>query len=870
MQKLLKMLDNIVTENCMAAMPIEILADAKDSHNHKSHCEDKTQTTATTNTIEQCAAAAAPVIKTNKTKTILNWLKNTTSSNSTTLNKNNNNNNNTNHINSIKTNSVVSDNNQTNACNHNRVDKIIQEQQQQTQISTDTNCTCPTLKQQNNTSSQRATTTTTPPTKSLGHKDDDTLREFRGVQTLKHFWNKRITANRESALKAKSSKQQQFTKSVGCLVNAINSTGEPPPPSTSTTSSSSPPPLSEKELLKARKLRALSLHDCSRDSPDFDEISLSDIDIQKHLEKDNFYKYKTAEQASKLRELSEHSTQKKLSNGIILAGGQKPERFDWLKRHDKFSRKKSVELTLSTALINNTIKTDNSNQHIADTSAAINNDIIINEHKMQTQQQHQHKPRDRPVSLPTAIGQNMTEVGNVNHSSETSTPTLTAANTPQHAVSRRRLTTRKDSPKTLVSASSISRESSTASLAASPNSHKTVVKRNSSARKYSFKTHTRSYHVPRKMHTNKDAASGGTGVAANAPNSLVAKLTQQFNEIIQKDKTLLEEIKRKNGVLMTHKGHVYKVVNTSSLNRNQSPSVSRASSRVQDGNTQATGTSTVQKNIKKFESESRGLKPKVPLKSIQVLRKSNELVINKTIVTSRINPNRLNNKTETETKTKTEIKPQTLALPSTLEMVQEEAKTPVENKELQNEDNNFKSEKSEAAISPKENGANKDNPNLTKVEETCKDNELMGKLSSEEPSNQDEFLTVRPSKIESVIYKSIHKNKQKNTETPKIKETPKDLKDNTIPLNEEKSPIKHVTEEISTKVQEQNAEQKTETSIIENTANIQEESDESIPNNGPDKQTKSSLNESATSSNEEIETRENDRSLSEKRPDMKL
>ncbi|KAM7357149.1 ephexin isoform 1-T3 [Cochliomyia hominivorax] len=778
------MLDNIVTENCMASMPIETLADAKvnnynnNNNNQKDLSEDKIQHVASTTT----------TTKTNKTKTILNWLKNTTTTN-------NNNNNNHNHVNNFKSNSVTNDNytKDINLCNnHNNRFHNITQQQQQEEIQ-NTNCTCPKVKSQNNTCAySKETTKSATSINSKSHKDDEGLREFRGVQTLKHFWNKRITANRESALRAKSSKHQ-FTKSVSCLVNAINNTGEPPP-----NSSTSPLPLSEKELLKARKLRAFSLHDCSRNSIDFDEISISDIDIQKHLEKDNFYKYKTAEQASKLRELSEHSTQRKQSNGIILPGRLKTERFDWLKRHDKFSRKKSIELTLSPVTHLSMKSGDNVNQLNANTSAIINNDIIINEHKMHSQQKQQ---------LPKATGQYFNDVANTtNLSSEASTPsTLTAANSPQHAISRRRATTRKDSIKTLTSASSISRDSSNTSLATSATSHKTVVKRNSSARKYSFKTHARSYHAPRKMHSNKDAAGGASVLAGNPPHSLVAKLTQQFNEIIQKDKTLLEEIKRKNGVLMTHKGHVYKVVDTSSLNRQQSPSVSRTSSRAQDiKSSQVIKSSTVQKNIKKFESESRGLKPKVPLKSIKVLKKSNEVVLNKTVLANtRLNSNRIFNKKDSETKT--EIKPQTLS--TTLEMVQEEAKNILENTEQKeiinikesndvnkenvddktNEKNIFREinnrseinqillenlSKEEKIIAPAEGSENLNIPNESFMGSSSAQYQSADKSSTEEVT-----LVLMPQKIDSVIYKSIIK-KKKNAETAKVKANTEKSRDN--------------------------------------------------------------------------------------------
>lgn len=771
------MLDNIVADKCMASMPIEILADAKVNHRKEAKAA---------NGINQ-NSAAAPVAKTNKTKTILNWLKYTTTTNDTTTANNNN----------------IKNNNSSSAINDKK--------DSAENLKTAKSCTCPKGKLPNNTTPEKEILTT-----AGKQKEEDSFKEYRGVQTLKHFWNKRITANRESVLKAKNNKHH-FTKSVSCLVNAINSTGEPPP---SPSLSSSPPPLSEKELLKARKLRALSLHDCSSTNlTDFDEIAWTDIDIQKHLEKDNFYKYKTAEQASRLRELSELSNHKKISNGIILPAGQKTERFDWLKRHDKFSRKKSIEHTFTLSVPFNA-KVNESDNTATSTKTQIH-DIIINEHKMHKQ---------NTTCLPKALGQNPAEVGNANHSSKSSTPTLAPTNSPHQAISCRRATTRKDSSKTLVSASSasVSRDSSTTSLAASANSHKTVVKRNSSARKYSFKTHTRSYHVPRKMHSNKSEVSAAAGVVVSPPNSLVAKLTQQFNEIIQKDKTFLEEIKRKNGVLMTHKGHVYKVVDTTSLNRNpSSPSLSRHDSKPKEGNANQIksiqGASTVQRNIRKFESESRGLKPKVPLKSLQVLRKSNELVIHKTLTSAKLNMSKMNT-TKHDMETKIDVKPQTLALPQALEMVKEEPKTPVdshESKEIPKPESpelecsltratlNLSKGNNKNEVEPKDNeepqalapppapGMVKEGPktptldivelqnpegslDVEATEETVA-NTYLEDISKEElnlekdikvsaSAEQDEFLAVLPPKIDSVIYRSVHKTKQRKQEKPKQKD----------------------------------------------------------------------------------------------------
>ena len=695
----------------MATMPIEILADAKHKSNnnkHNKYSEDNKEKLNKTNqnqikTTTTTITTLPPVTKTNKTKTLLNWLKNS-----------NNNNNSLKKFDKIKQEpSTVNNNSST--------------------TTTTTNCTCPSSNLTHSTNSISFFRTL------KSNKDDDTLREFRGVQTLRNFWNKRITANKETALRNKSSKQQQFTKSVSCLVNAINNTGEPPPGSTAISTDS-------ELVVKVHKLRALSLHDCSRDSPDFDEISLSDIDIQKHLEKDNFYKYKTAEQASKLRELSEHSTQRKLSSGIVLTAGHKSERFDWLKRHEKLINKKILDSPNSSLTMPNT---DNDNTQLIASAKIINVDSKMHTHL------------DDASAIPTPVGYGKTEVGNTASSATTTTTTtstITETNSSQHTIGRRRPTTRQDSAKTLNScSSSISRGSSDTSLAnSSPaNGHRALVKRNSSTRKYSFKTHTRSYHVPRKMHANKDNANTNAAGGVKPGNSLVAKLTQQFNEIIQKDKTLLEEIKRKNGVIMTHKGHVYKVVDTAALNRSQSPSVSRNTSKVKESAPvsttikRSTPSSTVQRNIKKFETESRDLKPKVPLKSVHVLKKSNELVLNK----NQGNNNRVlsiksvNNKKDLDVKT--EQKPQTLALPSTLEIVKEEVKTPLETTE--------------------------ENKILTDCQQNCKENQNpynTAEIKTAGNSREENILPVQDvlkenlKPNESVIYRTIKRSQGKDNDIP--------------------------------------------------------------------------------------------------------
>ncbi|XP_034656217.1 uncharacterized protein LOC117893639 [Drosophila subobscura] len=175
-------------------------------------------------------------------------------------------------------------------------------------------------------------------------------------------------------------------------------------------------------------------------------------------------------------------------------------------------------------------------------------------------------------------------------------------------------------------------------------------------RKYSFKTHAgRSYvqhHTPRRISSscsNSGGGGAGMGQATDVPtgsssstNSLVAKLTQQFNEIIQKDARVLEQVKRKKGVWLARGSHVYKIVEKQPAAMQPPPE---------------NGISTVQRNIKKFETLE---KPSVPQKSEQLRH-----------LAAATGTARSNNLT---LKTKRSLK----GSPAELEVVCEEAKTPVE------------------------------------------------------------------------------------------------------------------------------------------------------------------------------------------------
>lgn len=176
-------------------------------------------------------------------------------------------------------------------------------------------------------------------------------------------------------------------------------------------------------------------------------------------------------------------------------------------------------------------------------------------------------------------------------------------------------------------------------------------RRGIACRKVSFKTHSGQSHHIRKM------AMGGSKVAA---------LTHRFNQLIQQDTGILEEVKKKGVVVHRVAGHVYKIreeggekvssrkgsvrlsENVSeeksprkvpstrrkpSVNRKGSSSGSRLSSRIE-----TTPSGSVRATIKLFEPPSRSdavqlrdegvrpsAKPKVPDKSEQVLLRTREI-----------------------------------------------------------------------------------------------------------------------------------------------------------------------------------------------------------------------------------------------------
>ncbi|XP_055384121.1 putative uncharacterized protein DDB_G0282133 [Condylostylus longicornis] len=214
----------------------------------------------------------------------------------------------------------------------------------------------------------------------------------------------------------------------------------------------------------------------------------------------------------------------------------------------------------------------------------------------------------------------------------------------------------------------------------------------SATRKCSFKTHSKNFHVSRKM-TNHFTAHHHHH-HPNNNNSKVATLTAQFNQLIQRDNTLLEEIKKKNGVLLTRGGHIYKLKEDSSSpnvkKRNSTKRFSQTDSSDETSSIKSgrrkiiakrlSNDSSVKAAVKKFETSRLGSekskpygtntpnkqnnnyksdKPKVPAKSEIVLKKTKEINIKHSLKKQR---------------------PKTIDIQSnnTLEDIKEESKTPVQ------------------------------------------------------------------------------------------------------------------------------------------------------------------------------------------------
>lgn len=540
-------------------------------------------------------------------------------------------------------------------------------------------------------------------TTSASAERDVTLREFSGVQSLRHLWNKRISASEDATRRQDSlsySKANKLTKSIGCLVNAARVTAESS--------------VSGDEGIALSQKRAHSLHDCTQIGVDSEAVAAHESEIDYfHREKDNFYKYKTAEQAAKhlTREARmRNKSARRVTAGIVssetrdddahfpaVQASDRGERIHWLKRQDMVTRRReNSEVATVSSRIGHEKATTLSNDAIAISERADTAAHVTTTNEME------------PTTPTTPFEWR-------EHPAESSdTDTLAANNSPRLSASRKRSAHRETANTSVAKRNSSDSNKSgslTLSVTSVPGSvtsgantgvrsaRRTPSSSSSSAstRKYSFKTHARTYHAPRKMNQRDSGSfnngSGGFGGSAAALGSgggnIVAKLTQQFNEMIQKDKKLLEEVKRKNGVLMSRGGHVYKVVenpNTAlDINKRILPSTGR---NARDSEGSPFRPSTVQRNILKFEGNPESSKPAVPAKSAHVLQKLREL--------NRAQQYSLNNNgsggtakslklhvthtTPHELQLKLELKKAQLSLPLSppLEVVTEESKTPLE------------------------------------------------------------------------------------------------------------------------------------------------------------------------------------------------
>ncbi|CAD7006626.1 unnamed protein product [Ceratitis capitata] len=526
---------------------------------------------------------------------------------------------------------------------------------------------------------------------------DVTLRDFPGVQSLRHLWNKRISASEDATRRQgtlKDSKAGKLTKSIGCLVHAANA-------------SPTDTPLSAEEGSPLQQKRAHSLHDCTNvgvcteASPTAATFE-SEFDCL-HREKDNFYKYKTAEQAAKhlTREARMRiRSARRVTAGIVssqtcdddahfpaVKASDRGERIHWLKRQDMVTRRRDgVEMASAKSRIGH------------ETAIALSADaIVINENANNATKA---KTTTIMPTTPTSSAPQYTHLSDYSDNE-----TLTASSSPRYSVSRKRNASEATNTSVTKRSSSDSNKSNSLSTSSSIRSGALTGGRSArrtasgasgsaSARKYSFKTHARTYHAPRKM-SQRDSTTAGSGsgvggsgiVSAStlAPGggNIVAKLTQQFNEMIQKDKKLLEEVKRNNGVLMSRGGHVYKVL--------QNPDAAGEADKRSAASLSRYGTrgSTVQRNIMKFECGADAAKPAVPAKSAQVLQKLREL--NKTQKYSLTNGGTVGGvsknlklhitpSTHHDLQSKLDLKKAQMSLPLSppLEVVTEESKTPLE------------------------------------------------------------------------------------------------------------------------------------------------------------------------------------------------
>ncbi|XP_022212327.2 uncharacterized protein LOC111067531 isoform X3 [Drosophila obscura] len=396
------------------------------------------------------------------------------------------------------------------------------------------------------------------------------FRDFRGVQTLRLLWSKRIKSASEDQTGASPSRAsslgtlRKLNKSVSCLVNAFNN------------------PSPEKSLAK----RAASLHNLQ---------DAAGQQQQLQREKDNFYKYKNAEQARMRGKL------RRSSDEAVINAHKNPSA----------NATKNASATLVAS------KCDDSMPPLPPATA-----------ECSTESPSSRRLPDNVISAMEVEPAAAATGGK--HAEQEEEEEVELRTTPARSRARARVRV------SLSAASAQSGGSSESEHTTSTQTASTVtssVTRTVTKRKYSFKTHAgKSYvqhHTPRRISSissisSSSGSGAGMGQATDVPpglgsssgsslstNSLVAKLTQQFNEIIQKDVRVLEQVKRKKGVWLARGSHVYKIVE-------KQP----AAMQQQQQQHPESGISTVQRNIKKFETLE---KPSVPQKSEQLLRRDLEL-----------------------------------------------------------------------------------------------------------------------------------------------------------------------------------------------------------------------------------------------------
>lgn len=389
------------------------------------------------------------------------------------------------------------------------------------------------------------------------------FRDFRGVQTLRLLWSKRISSASEEAAAAQrlhSGTLRKLNKSVSCLVNAFNNARDWPSSLTN--------------AHETRSKRAASLHNLH-------EAQLQQQQ-QQHKDKDNFYKYKNAEQAKMAAAANgtSNATFPAVKASENAAGS---ERFlQWPKREDVASK----------------CKADKKQQQQLQEREQERQRDAERQREAERHREEERKGKSQGESVEESAVESGKLISSLNEQQQQQRPQV--ANS--HRFSLGATSAQSGSSESLQTVNSLG-------------SSRTHTARHGGAtrRKYSFKTHAgksfHQHHTPRRMsathlHSLSVAAAGADGAAETVPSSasggsLVRQLTQQFNDIISKDARLLQQVKRNNGVLLARGSHVYKIVE-------KPPAAETPSSPCNPP-------STVQCNIKKFERLEKPLVPSKPL-----------------------------------------------------------------------------------------------------------------------------------------------------------------------------------------------------------------------------------------------------------------